>query len=96
MEIGQAIKKLREEKGFKQKELSDSCNITQTYLSLIENGKKKPNVNLIENIGKNLGIPIQVILFQSLTENDVDDSKKEIFRLMSPTINEFIRTVFIK
>lgn len=96
MEIGRAIKNLRVSKGVKQRELSDLCNITQTYLSLIENGKKKPNIGLIEKISTNLEIPLPVMFFQSLTEDDVEGSKKEIFRLMLPSINELINSVFSK
>lgn len=96
MEIGRAIKNLRESKGIKQRELSDLCKITQTYLSLIENEKKKPNLVLIEKISYHLGIPLPVVFFQSLTEEDVESSKKEMFRLMAPTINNLIKSVFIE
>ncbi len=96
MEIGQAIKTIRKSKGFKQKDLSERCEITQTYLSLIEHGKRNPNINLIEKISAILGVPVPVIYFQSLTENDVENSKKDVFRIVSPTINELINNIFLK
>ena len=66
MLVGNAIKTIRKQKKIQQQELSKICNISQTYLSQIENNKKQPNLNILELIGDKLGIPIPVILFLSL------------------------------
>ena len=42
MELGSAIKVIRKEKGFTQKELASKCNISTNALCSIENNKKLP------------------------------------------------------
>ena len=95
MKIGEAIKILRVQKKLKQKELSDKCKITQTYLSQIENNKKKPNFDLLERISSCLGFPVPVILFLSLTENDVSIDKRPLFNMMKPSIQKYINDIFV-
>lgn len=95
MLVGNAIKTIRKQKKIQQQELSKICNISQTYLSQIENNKKQPNLNILELIGDKLGIPIPVILFLSLTSDDVPEHKKDLFRFMSPTVEKFINEIFI-
>ena len=95
MQIGDAIKSIRKEKKIKQNQLSDLCKISQTYLSQIENNKKTPNIELLKKIGECLDIPIPVILFLSLTEDDVSTEKKELFKIMNPTISKIINDIFI-
>ena len=95
MLVGDAIKTIRKRKNLNQKELSALCNISQTYLSQIENNRKVPNFDTIERIGNCLGIPIPVVMFLSLTENDVRDDKRPLFEMMNPTIQKFINDIFI-
>lgn len=94
MQIGDAVKTLRLEKKLKQKELASLCSITQTYLSQIENNKKRPNFELFERLSGHLGVPLPVVLFLSITEDDVVASKRELFRIMKPSINKFIDEIF--
>jgi transcriptional regulator with XRE-family HTH domain len=49
-EIGKQIKKMREEIGWTQRELSIKANITITALSKIENGYTKPRYETIANL----------------------------------------------
>ena len=42
MNLGETIKLLRKRNGLNQSQLAELCEITVTYLSLIENGKKEP------------------------------------------------------
>jgi len=95
MDIGNAIKKIRKKKKIQQNELATNSHISQTYLSQIENNKKKPNLSTLEKIGISLGVPIPVILFQSLTDDDVSEKKRDLFKLMSPAIDNFINEIFI-
>jgi transcriptional regulator with XRE-family HTH domain len=96
MLIGNAIKEIRKQKKIQQQELSELCKLSQTYLSQIENNKKQPNLTTLEIIGEKLGIPIPVILFLSLTDNDVPENKRELFRFMSPIVEKFINEIFIE
>lgn len=45
--IGSRIKALRAVRGLSAEEVSEALDITRAYLSLIENGKKKPSPKIV-------------------------------------------------
>ena len=47
--LSNALKKIRLFHNMKQNELSQSLNISNSYLSEIENGKKSPSIELLQN-----------------------------------------------
>ncbi|MCT3802678.1 MULTISPECIES: helix-turn-helix domain-containing protein [Elizabethkingia] len=94
MNLGQVIKDLRKKKGIKQGEFSKQCDISQTYLSLIENNQKEPNLSLLKNIAQLLNIPLPILIFLSLDVNDVPEKKKEIFRILEPSIKDMITQIY--
>lgn len=96
MKIGDAIKSARTQKKVNQKDLAETLGITQTYLSLIENNKKSPNFHILEKIGQSLDIPVPIILFMSLNDEDIKQDKKEMFKFSKPFIDKFIEDIFIE
>ena len=90
MNLGITIKNLRKKKGLKQNQLAQNANITQTYLSQIENNIKEPNLSTLKLISVELGVPMPIIIFLSMDENDIHEQKREIFNLISPTIKSLI------
>ncbi len=94
MNIGKVIKSVRIDKNIKQKELSELCNISVTYLSQIENNKKDPALSTLEGISKNLRIPLPIIFFMALEDNDIPPNKKEFFKYLHPSLNGLIREFF--
>jgi transcriptional regulator with XRE-family HTH domain len=50
MNLGQIIKKLRQQKGLKQNMFADLCNLSPAYLSQIENNQKDPNLSILKDI----------------------------------------------
>lgn len=95
MNLGNTISELREKKGLKQKELAEECNITQAYLSQIEHNKKEPNLSILKTISKVLDIPLPVIFFLSIDENDFPERKKEAFDMLRPLIKSLINDFFL-
>lgn len=63
MDLGETIKSIRKQKGLKQNEFAQLCNITQAYLSQIENNLKEPNLSTLRVISNNLGIPLPILFF---------------------------------
>lgn len=86
MNLGETIKKIRKDKGIKQLQLAEDCSITQSYLSNIEANKKEPTLNVLNQISENLSIPLPIIFFLSMDENDVPANKKEIFNTLAPLL----------
>lgn len=94
MNLGNAIKGIRKQKGLTQIELASLCNITQTYLSQIENNSKEPNLSILKSISNNLKIPLPIIFFLSLTEEDIQPNKRDAFKIISPSINSLVNEFF--
>lgn len=94
MNLGQSIKTVRKNKGFKQKDFCTKVGITQSYLSSIENGKKKPSIEVLEKIANTVNIPIPVLFWFTVTENDVDKRKLEMFKLLKPSVDKLIADLF--
>lgn len=90
MNLGNTISQLREKKGLKQGQLADALDITQTYLSQIENNKKLPNIALLEKIGIELSTPLPFIFFLSLDEKDIPKDKADHFRFLEPLLKKYI------
>ncbi len=93
MNIGQGIKKARKSKKVKQYILAKDSGITQSYLSTIEGGIKKPSLDVLENISKALGTPLPFIVWFSMELNDVPNEKLEAYNTISPIINNLIESL---
>lgn len=94
MDLGNAITKLRKDGNITQEYLSKKCGITQAYLSQIENNKKEPNLSTLKDISLALAVPLAIIFFLSLEENDVPIGKQPIFNMLKPSMAGFIESVF--
>lgn len=88
MDLGNTIKKIRKNKGFTQDQFATICGISQTYLSQIENNQKEPNLSILKTIAEKLSLPLPILFFQSLTEDDVHPEKKEFFNAIGPQLNK--------
>ncbi len=93
MKIGSIIKAERKKRGLSQNQLAARCSITVTYLSLIENDKKEPTVSLLRTIAENLNLPLPILLFMSLDDEDIPESKKEFFNIVKPSIDSMLQNL---
>lgn len=96
MTLGEVIVKLRKSAGLNQLELAESCGLSQTYLSHIENGKRQPHADSLNKISEALGVPMEVLYFLSLTDKSVPEHKREAFNMLLPSIKAFITEFFPK
>ena len=92
MNIGNTIKELRRKKGLKQGELANKSDITQAYLSKIENNVKEPTITLLKNIACSLDVPLPILFFHSLTPEDIDPKKREAFQILLPSIKGMVES----
>ena len=60
--IGSLIAKLRKEKGLTQKELADQLHITDRAVSKWERGLGCPDISLLDDLAKILGVSISSLL----------------------------------
>ncbi len=93
MELGLTIKKLRKNKELKQRNLSEIMGVSQGYLSLIEKGNKEPSLKMLKKIAGALNVPVSILFWISLTEEDIDINKREIFKTLKPSIDALVFTL---
>jgi len=93
MDLGSTIKNIRKQKHKTHFEFASRCGITPLYLSQIENNSKEPTLPTLKTISKNLNIPLPILFFLSMTEEDVQPNKRKAFGMVSPyakyLVNEF-------
>lgn len=94
MNIGKVIKDIRKQKKQTQTEFALSCEITQTYLSQIENNTKEPNLSTLKKISSNLDIPLPILFFMSLNSDDISPEKREAFDIINPSVKSLISEFF--
>lgn len=95
MKLGESVKNLRKEIGLSQKDLAKRIGVTQTYLSLIESGKKVPSVPVLESIAGLFKSPLPVLLWFSVEITDVPIEKREAYKMLKPSIDQMIKSVFL-
>ena len=60
--IGKRVKEYRGNKGLSQEEVAEMCNLSTSYISQIESGKKKASLKSLVKIGNILEIPTATLL----------------------------------
>ena len=70
--VGKLINKLRKEKNMTQKELADAMSLSDRTISKWERGMGCPDVSLLSELSKTLGVNIEKILSGDLNPNDKD------------------------
>ena len=86
MNIGFAIKSIRTKLSLAQYELAERCHISQTTLSQIENGRKRPSPKTLASICKVLDVPPAIIYIIAMEKEDVPESKRAVYNLVFPSI----------
>ena len=86
MNLGLAIKMVRREKAITQYELADMCGVSQTSLSQIETGTKRPSPRTIKKICEVLSVPESILYILGMQDSDVPESKQGIYNLIFPSI----------
>lgn len=86
MNIGSAIKSIRKKLSITQYELAEKCDLSQTSLSQIETGIKRPSQRTISKVCSVLDIPESIIYIVAMQESDVPPSKRGVYELVYPSI----------
>ena len=94
MNLGATIKNLRKQRGQTQDEFASLCGITQTYLSQIESNQKEPNLSTLRAISEQMNVPLPIMFFLSMTEDDIPASKREAFGIVNPSVKSLVNEFF--
>ncbi|WML92521.1 helix-turn-helix transcriptional regulator (plasmid) [Thiothrix lacustris] len=91
MNISHAIKLCRTARGMSQMDLAEKANISTSYVSLIEGGKRDISISMVENIATALDTTAEIILFMAADKEKLvnidakfaDDLSMSILELLS-------------
>ncbi len=82
MNVGDAIKNLRKNKGLSQKELAQRSGLSANAMCSIEKNEAFPSRDSIDRICKALEIPTSYLMFFSVTDEDIPAEKRVAFNAM--------------
>ena len=74
--LGNELRKAREEAGLSQEQVSFSAGIDRSYISLLENNKKSPTVELLIRLCDALGVSAADLLARVETTRKPKAKKK--------------------
>lgn len=90
--LGNTLKRLRGIYGYSAKEMSDLLGISSSYLSEIENGKKKVSMDLLDRYSELFGLRVSTLVRFSEDYEDAElnnAGQKFITSLMSKVIEAY-------
>lgn len=89
--LGQRIREERKKLNLTQEKLSETINVTTTYIGQIERGERRPTLDTLIKISNALGVSIDYLLRESITPasdnlmnlwiqltHDLSDDEKEM------------------
>lgn len=95
MKIGKAISQVRKERNLSQTDLAIKSGISNSYLSEIENDRKKPDIGLLERICQELNVPIQILVLKAALEADIKDPEKQrLVREIEPLVKDLADALY--
>lgn len=94
MNIGTAIKTLRLKESLLQEEFASRIGITQTYLSQIERGHKKPSLDVLNSMANDLKLPLPLMFWFGVEESDIQENKRDAYKTLKPSIDALIGSLF--
>lgn len=86
---------MREKKQLTQKQVAQACDITPEYLSKIENEVKLPSMILLKKLSKVLNIPLSVINYMAINDEDIPTEKAADYAKVKSITDKIIDYVFV-
>ena len=94
MHVGRIIASRRKDLNFSQGTFAAMVGITQNYLSQIENGRREPTISILKAIASHLRLPLPVVFFLAMDEEDVKPERLDDFRSVYPKLQSLVTEVF--
>ena len=91
MNIGHALKLTRSAKKLSLELLAERANLSQSYLSMIESGKREPTLSSVQKIANALGIPTPILLFLAAEKGELEGMDLETSQRLSAAVMDVMR-----
>jgi transcriptional regulator with XRE-family HTH domain len=85
MNISKALKLCRTQKGISKTVLAERADLSISYLTLLEQGKRDPNISTINQLCVALNIPASIFMFLASDVNELNGIIKELSEKISLT-----------
>lgn len=85
MNISKALKLCRNQKGLTKTVLAKKANLSISYLSLLEQGKRDPNLSTINDLCIALDIPVSIFMFLASDVNELEGLNEDLAKMLSHT-----------
>ena len=86
MNVGRAIRMCRARKNLTQAALASRCDLSESYLSLIEAGRRDPTLSTLEVVARGLEIPLSMLVFLAAEPDELSAMSSEVKEKMSSAI----------
>ena len=86
-EIGNRIRKYREESGLSQKQLADAINVSNSRVSNWEQGINRPDVEIIADICRALNVSPSELLDVRLSSDELNDTERKVIKAYRTKVN---------
>lgn len=94
MELGRIISLLIKKRNLTQVQVAEKIGKSTTALSQIIKGSYNPNPDTLNKICDVLEIPLPILYFLTISEDDIPEDKVELYKLLAPTIKDFLIKLF--
>lgn len=91
MNLGNAIRFCRTQRGMTQEELAKKAGLSPSYISLLEQNKRDPTFSKLETIAAQLGLPTSILLFLASDTAELSAVDRELAEKLSFAALQLIR-----
>jgi transcriptional regulator with XRE-family HTH domain len=93
--LSDALRLIRVFHDMKQQDLADQLDISKSYLSEIENGKKVPSVDVLEKYAALFSIPPSSIMFfaESVQDGRVKNADEKVRSAIADKVVRFLKFI---
>ena len=93
--IGIALRNARRKRKVSQTDIQRETGLSRTTLVAVEKGYNNPSWKTVRIYEKLLGIPLAVMLWESIEKEDVDEKHRVKFQYLKPTIDEHFNQILL-
>ena len=94
IETNRTIKTVRTKLRLSQEQMASDLGVSANYISLIENGKKKPGMNFLEKVADKYDIPLIVLAKSALVPAGKTQREREVRAKVIALISSLEKSFF--
>lgn len=93
MQLGKTIRTCRKIQGYTLEQLASECNLSISYLSLVEQDKREPSLSSLQSICDALNTPLNVVLFLAAKPSEVPELDEKSILAITKALEALLHDV---